>query len=65
VVTDVGDPPVSLLVNHRLVRASRLQVVEADQLHVTHVGPLLRRRAVLSNEAEHAEDDPDHRRRPL
>jgi hypothetical protein len=52
-------------VDHRLVRASRLQVVEADQLHIVHFGPLLGRRTVLLNDAEHAEDDPDHRRRPM
>ena len=55
---------------HRVRRVGQhaqvgLQIVEADQLHVAHVGPLLGRRAVLPNEAERAEDDPDHRRRPV
>ena len=57
-VADVGDPPISLFVDHRLVRASRLQIVEADQLHVVHFGPLLRCHTVIPNDAEHAEANP-------
>ena len=48
-----------------LVRASRLQIVEADQLHVVHFGPLLGCHAVIPNDAEHAEDDPDHHGRQV
>ena len=65
VVADVGDPAISVFVDHRLVRASRLQIVEADQLHVVHCGPLLRCHTVIPNDADRAEGDPDHRRRPV
>ena len=64
-VADVGDPAISLFVDDRLVRASRLQIAEADQLHVVHFGPLLRRHTVIPNDAERAESDRDHRGRQM
>jgi hypothetical protein len=39
VVADVRDPSIPLMVNHRLVRAPRLEVAVADELHVLRLGP--------------------------
>jgi len=56
-VTDVGDPPVSLLwiTGWYALRACNRQ--KPDQLHVVHFGPLLGRHTVIPNDPESAEDD--------
>jgi hypothetical protein len=33
-MSDIGDPAVSLMMNRRLIGASRLQIVDPDELHV-------------------------------
>ena len=43
-MSDVGNPPVTLLVNRRLIRAARLQVVVADKIHVALFSLLLPQR---------------------
>src|SRR5262249_23987221 len=63
VMADVGEPPIAVLANQRLVGAARLQVVETDQPHVAHVGPLLRRDAVIADDAQPRQGNPDRRRR--
>src|SRR6185503_6006839 len=37
-MADVRDPPVALMVNHRLIRAPRLEVAVADEPHVLRFG---------------------------
>src|SRR5262249_29163461 len=61
VMADVGEPPIAVLANQRLGGAARLQVVETDQPHVAHVGPLLRRDAVIANDAQPRQGNPDRR----
>jgi hypothetical protein len=58
-MADVGDPPIALLVYDRLVRATRLEIVEADQLHVVRFGALLGDDAVIARDGERGEHDRD------
>src|SRR5436190_19000230 len=41
-MTDVGNPPVSLFVDRRLIGAAALQITVSDKLHIALVGLLLR-----------------------
>jgi hypothetical protein len=45
--------------NDRLVRASRLEVVKADQLHVVRFGALLGGNAAIARDGERGERDRD------
>ncbi len=65
VVADVRDPAIPLLVDDRLIPGSGLQIVEADQLHVAHFGPLLRRHAHAERDADRAQSHRDHHGRQM
>ena len=65
VVADVRDPAIPLLVDHRLIPGTGLQIVVSDQLHVPHFGSLLRRHADAASDAERAQGHPDHRGRQM
>src|SRR5580700_1398627 len=60
VMTDVGNPACTLLVNDGLIRAPVLQFVVADQLHVVLFSLLLRRRTATQHNGKRTGNAGEH-----